>query len=57
MAKFSQLFPYGKTGQFAVIITSGKSKMTGHGAVLLNTNIGSGYYLTPTNAQAIQLTP
>ena len=46
-----------KTGQFTVTFGSGKSVTTGHGAILLNSNIGGGYILTKTNAQAIQLSP
>ncbi len=47
-----------KTGMFKATIGNGSSKITGYGAILLNdlTNSG-GYFLTKTNAQAVQLTP
>jgi hypothetical protein len=45
-----------KTGLFNVVTGSGSSKVTGHGALLDATN-GGGYFLTKTNAQAIQLGP
>jgi len=46
-----------KTGLLKVIIGSGASRVTGYGAVLLNGTNGGGYFLTTTNAQAIQLGP
>jgi len=46
-----------KTGLLKVIIGSGASRVTGYGAVLLNGTNGGGYFLTTTNAQAIQLRP
>jgi uncharacterized repeat protein (TIGR02543 family) len=46
-----------RTGQLTLSIGSGKSAVTAHGAILLNTNLGGGYLATPTNAQAIRLTP
>jgi hypothetical protein len=51
-----------KTGLFKVTIGSGASKVTGYGAVLLNATNGNatnsgGYFLTPQDAQAIELEP
>ena len=46
-----------KTGLLTVTIGSGASKVTGHGTILLNATNGGGYFLTKTNAQAIQLGP
>ena len=46
-----------KTGLLTVTIGSGASKVTGHGAILLNATTGGGYFLTKTNAQAIELGP
>ena len=45
-----------KTGLFTVTVGSGASKVTGHGAMLNDTN-GGGYFLTKTNAQAVQFGP
>lgn len=46
-----------KTGAITVSIGSGANKVVGHGAILLNTTNGGGYFLTKTNAQAFTLTP
>ena len=46
-----------KTGLLTVAIGSGPTKVTGHGAILLNASYGGGYFLTKTNAQAIKLAP
>jgi hypothetical protein len=46
-----------KTGLLTVAIRSGVSKVTGHGAILLNATNGGGYFLTKTNAGAIELEP
>jgi hypothetical protein len=44
-----------RTGLLKVAIGSGASRMAGYGAILLNETNGGGYFLTETNAQAIQL--
>jgi len=44
-----------KTGLLTVTIGSGSAALTGHGAILLNSTSGGGYFLAPTNAQAIKL--
>ncbi len=47
-----------KTGLLKVTIGGGgASKVTGYGAILLNATNGGGYFLTETNAQAIELGP
>jgi hypothetical protein len=46
-----------KTGFLKVTIGSGSSKISGYGAVLLNATNGGGYYVTKTNAQALELAP
>jgi len=46
-----------RTGLLTVTIGSGASRVTGHGAILLNATTGGGYFLTKTNAQAIELGP
>jgi hypothetical protein len=46
-----------KTGLLTVTIDSGASKVTGHGAILSNTNFGGGYFVTKTNAGAVILGP
>ncbi len=46
-----------KTGLLTVTIGSGASKVTGHGAILLNATNGGGYFLTKTNAGAVILEP
>ena len=46
-----------KTGLLTVTIGSGASKVTGHGAILLNETNGGGYFLTKTNAGAVILEP
>ncbi len=47
-----------KTGSFKITIGSGSSRVTGTGAILLNsTNGGGGCALTGTNILAIRLTP
>jgi hypothetical protein len=51
-----------KTGLLKVTIGSGATRVTGHGAILLNStnggsNYGAGYYLTKTNAGAVLLEP
>jgi hypothetical protein len=46
-----------KTGLLTVTIGSGASKVTGHGAILLNAGYGGGYFLTKTNAEGIELNP
>jgi hypothetical protein len=46
-----------KTGLLTVTIGSGASKVTGHGAILLNETNGGGYFLTKTNARAVILEP
>jgi hypothetical protein len=44
-----------KTGLLTVTFTSGKSKITGTGAILLNATNGGGYFLTRTNSGSIIL--
>ncbi len=44
-----------KTGLVTVTIGNGSSKLTGHGVMMLNSTSGGGYFLAPTNAQAIKL--
>jgi hypothetical protein len=46
-----------KTGLLTVTIGDGASKLTGHGAMLLNSSSGGGYFLDRTNAQAIRIEP
>jgi hypothetical protein len=46
-----------KTGLMKVTIGSGASRLTGLGAILINKTNGGGYFLTATNAEAIQLAP
>jgi len=46
-----------KTGFLKVTIGSGANKTNGYGAVLLNAANGGGYFLTTSNAQAIDLGP
>jgi hypothetical protein len=46
-----------KTGLLKVTIGSGASRVSGYGAILLNGTNGGGYFLTKTQAQAIQLGP
>lgn len=50
-----------KTGGFKVVYGSGESKITAYGAVSIGTNgavtNAAGYYLTATNAQAVELNP
>ena len=46
-----------KTGTFKVTTGSGAGKITSYGAILLNTTNGGGYFLTKTNAQAVELNP
>jgi len=46
-----------KTGLLTVTFGTGPTKITGHGAILLNATNGGGYFLTKTNAQAIKLGP
>ena len=46
-----------KTGLLTVTIGSGAASLTGHGAILLNSTSGGGYFLAPTNAQAMKLEP
>jgi uncharacterized repeat protein (TIGR02543 family) len=46
-----------KSGLLTVTIGSGSSKVTGYGAVLLNSNYAGGYIVTKTNATAVQLAP
>jgi hypothetical protein len=46
-----------KTGLLTVTIGSGASALSGHGAILLNSTSGGGYFLAQTNAQAMKLTP
>jgi uncharacterized repeat protein (TIGR02543 family) len=46
-----------RTGLFTVTIGSGPARITGHGAILLNAGYGGGYFVTKTNAGAINLTP
>ncbi len=43
------------TGLLTVTIGNGGSKLTGHGAMLLNSGSGGGYFLDRTNAQAMKL--
>ena len=38
-------------------IGSGASKVTGHGAILLNATTGGGYFVTKTNAGAVKVEP
>jgi hypothetical protein len=45
------------TGLLTVTVGSGANKVTGHGAILLNSTNGGGYFLTKTNAQAFKLGP
>lgn len=44
-----------KTGVFKVMISDGGTAVNGVGAILLNRTNGGGYFLTKTNAQAIEL--
>jgi len=44
-----------KTGLLRATIAHGETRTIGYGAILLNATNGGGYYLTPTDAQAIQL--
>jgi hypothetical protein len=44
-----------KTGLLSVTIGDRSSKLTGHGVMMLNSTSGGGYFLAPTNAQAIKL--
>ena len=46
-----------KTGLWRATIGGGANKIVGHGALLLNSASGGGYFLTKTNAQAIELEP
>jgi sulfur carrier protein ThiS len=46
-----------KTGLLKVTMGSGTNKTHGYGAILLNETNGGGYFLTKTNAQAIELGP
>jgi hypothetical protein len=46
-----------KTGLFTVVIGNRGSKLTGHGAMLLNSSSGGGYFLDRTNAQAMRIEP
>lgn len=46
-----------KTGMFKVTTGRGSSAVTGSGAILLNQTFGGGYFLTKTNAQAVELSP
>jgi hypothetical protein len=46
-----------KTGLLHVTIGTEPNKTTGYGAILLNATNGGGYFLTTTNAQAIELKP
>jgi hypothetical protein len=46
-----------KTGLFTVTIGSGPTRVNGRGAILLNAGYGGGYFLTKTNAGAIELGP
>jgi hypothetical protein len=46
-----------KTGLFTATIGSGPTRVTGHGAILLNAGYGGGYFLTKTFAGAIILDP
>ena len=46
-----------RTGQFKVTIGGGPTKVTGFGAILLDQTNGGGYFLTKTNAQAVELSP
>jgi hypothetical protein len=46
-----------KTGVFKVTIGSGRSTLTGHGAILLNAGYGGGYFLSKTIAGAVSLGP
>jgi hypothetical protein len=40
-----------------VTIGSGKTAVVAHGAVVLNANMGGGYFLTKTNGGAVTLQP
>ncbi len=46
-----------KTGLLEVVIGSGSEKTIGYGAILLNVTNGGGYFLTKSNAGAIELGP
>ncbi len=44
-----------RTGVFQITINPGRTAIVANGAILLDTNVGGGYYLTSTNAQAVYL--
>lgn len=46
-----------KTGLVKVSIGSGRTKTTGYGVILLNATNGGGYFLTKTNAGALDFSP